>query len=176
MKLCPHCSGSLEDDAVKCHRCGHWVVERARGKSRKKKRGLGKRVVVLGGLVLLAWAVCALPDGTTVSREILTLKPGPGEALEAVRSDLEALVRAESGYFQAIGSFSASLTALGFTPAEGVKLSLIATPTGWSATATHDDHPPSLGCAVYGGTGRPPQSPVVPSEPVTVFCSGDADG
>jgi len=173
MKLCPHCSSSLEDDAVKCRRCGKWVVEkRARPPAKKNKGSFRKRLIILGALGILAWAVWNMPEGYRDPRELLDLKPSRETVLQTLRSDLEELVRLEGEFYRTEGSYSGTPSALGFTASEGVNLSLIATPTGWSGAATHEDHPPEAGCAVFGGSGRPPQAPIRPTEPEVVECTG----
>jgi ribosomal protein L40E len=122
MKSCPHCSASLEEDAVRCRRCGKWVVgERDQRRPNKKAGRTRKRLLILGAMVLLAWALWGIPESTA---------------------------------------------------SDGVNLSLIATPTGWSASATHEEHPPEEGCAVYGGSASPPRSPISPAEPGVIECTG----
>jgi uncharacterized membrane protein YvbJ len=76
MKLCPHCSSSLEDDAVKCRRCGKWVVEkRKRPRVKKKKVGFRKRLIIFGAVGILAWAVWNMAEGYRDPRELLDLVP-----------------------------------------------------------------------------------------------------
>jgi hypothetical protein len=82
------------------------------------------------------------------------------------------LVRLEGEYYRSEGSYSGNPAALGFEASEGMAVSIIATTTGWSAAVTHENHPPEAGCAVFGGTGRPPQTPISPAEPEVVECTG----
>jgi len=175
MKLCPYCSSSLEEDAVKCRRCGKWVVgKRDREGPRRTRRWTKTRLTVLAGLLFLAWAVWAMPEGTMNPREILDLKPSPADAIEMMRSDLERLVVLQEEHYRTRGTYSGSPSALGFTSSKGVQVSLISTPTGWSAAATFEEQPPGLGCGAFGGTASPPRSPIRPSESGTVECTDGA--
>ena len=172
MKLCPYCSSSLEDDAVKCRRCGKWVVgKKERGKPKKARSGARKRLILLAALAFLAWAVWAMPEGYIDPREVLDLKPSPATALERIRSDLSNLVALQADHYRTRGTYSGNPSALGFIAAEGVNVSLIATPTGWSATATFEEFPSEMGCGVYGGKASPPRSPISPTEPEVVECT-----
>ncbi len=173
MKLCPHCSASLEEDTVKCKRCGKWTVPiRDIAVPRSRKRTNWKRLSVLGILVIAAAAVWAMPEGPLGTREILDLRPDRQTVLNTMRRDLISLTNLQEQFMGLNGNYSASPSALGFVASDGVTVSLIATPTGWSATARHEDHPSAIGCAVYGGSARPPQSPVIPSEPRVPACTG----
>jgi len=171
MKLCPHCSSSLEENAVKCRRCGKWVVDKRDRPPPKKKGRFGKRLIIVGALGILAWAVWNMPEGYGDPRELLDLKPSRETVLQLLRSDLEELVTLEGDFYRNEGAYSGTPSALGFAASEGVRLSLIATPTGWSASATHEGHPPGMGCAVFGGSGRPPQKPISPGQPLVVECT-----
>jgi hypothetical protein len=172
MKLCPHCSKSLEEDAVKCRRCGKWLIPvRDIALSKKRRRSDPKRLLIFGGVAILAYFVWAMPDGSFSRGEILNLKPDRQTALRAMRGDLGRLVGLEESYREMNGVFTANPRALGFASSESVSVSIIATPDGWSATARHEGHPPALGCAVFGGSSPPPQSPVTPEQPGTVACT-----
>ena len=173
MKSCPHCSASLEEDAVRCRRCGKWVVgERNQRKPNKKAGRTRKHLLILGALVLLAWALWGIPENTINPREILDLRPRRGTILSAMESDLQNLAALQAEHYRTQGSYSGNPSALGFTASDGMNLSLIATPTGWSASATHEEHPPEVGCAVYGGSASPPRSPISPAEPGVIECTG----
>ena len=178
MKLCPHCSKSLEEDAVKCRRCGKWLIPvRDIATPKKRKSSDPKRLLILGGVAILAYLVWAMPDGSFSRREILNLKPDRQTALMAIRGDLGRLVGLQESFRESNGTFTANPRALGFVSSEGVNVSIIATPEGWSATARHEDHPSALGCAVFGGSSPPPQSPVIPGQPGIVACTrGNPDG
>ena len=173
MKSCPHCSASLEEDAVRCRRCGKWVVgERDQRKPNKKAGSTRKRLLILGALVLLAWAVWATPTNKMDTRGILSSTPSRAASIKVMKSDLQSLVALQAEYYRSRGSYSGNPSVLGFTASDGVNVSLIATPTGWSAAATHEGHPPEAGCAVYGGSASPPRSPISPAEPGVIECTG----
>jgi len=173
MKLCPHCASSLEDNSVKCPRCGKWVVQKRDGNTSNGKRtGARKQLVLLCVLVLFGWALWRIPEIPINIREPLNLKPNLALTLGAMESDLETLKALQARYFQIHGSYSGSRSILGFEASPGVDVSIIATPSGWSAGATHGEFPKDQGCAVYEGSGRPPQSPVSPTEPGSVECTG----
>lgn len=172
MKLCPHCSASLEENAAKCPSCEKWVVPiRETSPPPRTRKGLKTRILVLGLLGFLAWVVWAMPEGYRNPREILELEPSRGEILGTLRADLETMVRLQDEYHGNNGAYSGNTLALGFTASEGAQISIIATPTGWSATARHGGIPPEDGCAVFGGSSRPPQSPILPDEPGEVRCT-----
>ena len=174
MKLCPHCAASLEEDAVKCGRCGKWVV-RGRDGSRSKKKGRAgrKRLIILGGLILLVWAVWGIPENIINPREILDLKPTLAATLEVMESDLQNLAALQAEHYRTRGSYSGNPAILGFRASDGVNVSLIATLTGWSSSATHEEYPQDVGCAVYGGTASPPRSPISPAQPGIVECTAE---
>lgn len=175
MKLCPHCSAQLEDDAVKCRRCGRWVVEKKTGSGARRKGGGSRtRLVLLGALAVLAWILWATPEGTIHPREILDLGLSPAAALATMREDLEDLQALQERYQATHGQFSGDPSVLGFTPSDGVNVSLVTTPGGWSAATTHEEHGPGLGCAIFVGSILPPRVPVQPTAPGTVACSGGA--
>ena len=172
MKLCPHCGESLEENAARCRKCGGWVVGKKKPfTTAKKKRGSGRRLLIIAGLAALAWAVSSLPGNTINPRELLDLKPSPSEVIQQIRSELNALTDLQEEYFRSHGEYSGNASALGFEASEGVRVSLIATPGGWSAAATHLEHPSDFGCSVYVGSARPPTTPVRPSEPNMVECA-----
>jgi prepilin-type N-terminal cleavage/methylation domain-containing protein len=79
----------------------------------------------------------------------------------AIKSDLRNLYTAEEGYLFDNSTYTSSLSALNFTPSPGVVLTITnATPSGWSAMATHPQSYP-LTCAIFQGT-------VAPQAPATV--------
>ena len=175
MKLCPHCTASIEDDSAKCPRCGRWVVPKRDVSGSRKKGGVDrKRLFLLGALLLFAWALWRIPESPINPRERLNLKPTMTVTLRSMESDLETLGAMQERYFQVHGSYSGSPSVLGFEASRGVTVSLIVTPTGWKAAATHEEFGSNVGCAVYGGSSSPPRSPISPSEPGVVECTGGA--
>jgi len=176
MKSCPHCAAILEENTVRCGQCGKWVVtDRDVRRPKKKRSGGKKRLLLLGALILLAWAIRKFPESTINPREGPDLKPPQAATLDAMGSDLEALLALQAGYFQRESVYAGSPSTLGFQASEGVTVSLIVTPTGWWAAATHEAFPSDVGCAVYGGSASPPRSPIIPSEPGVVECTGGVE-
>jgi hypothetical protein len=171
MKLCPHCSESLAEDTVRCPHCNKWFVEK-RGKKTSKMAGSGwvRKLILLSGVGIVIWFVWSLPQGSTDPRELLDLEPSPEATLRTIRSDLESLGVQQEAYFRNHGEYSGNMGALGFTPSPGVKVSLIATPQGWSAAGTHSHHSLDMGCTVFVGSARPPPSPVEAKTPGVVEC------
>jgi hypothetical protein len=131
-----------------------------------------KRAILLSALVLLAWAVWATSADKIDPQGILDLTPSRAASIKVMESDLQKLVALQAEYYRTRGNYSGNPSALGFTASEGVNVSLITTPTGWSAAATHEEHPPEVGCAVYGGSASPPRSPISPAQPGFVECTG----
>jgi hypothetical protein len=177
MKLCPHCNASLEEDTVRCPQCGKGVLGGRGGKKKGKKRGSGKtRLLLLFGLLLVVWAVWKVPDTPFNPREVLDLKPNQLAVVQAIRSDLVRLVAAQDEYFRTHGEYSGTPQVLGFTPSEGILVSIIATPTGWSGAATHKESLEDVGCAVFEGSALPPHSPVSPVVPGVIECTTAREG
>jgi hypothetical protein len=172
MKLCPHCGQSLEEDAARCRKCGGWVVGKKRSFSTgRKKRPGTRRLLIIVGLAALAWAVSSLPGNTIDPRELLELQPAPSDILDGMRSELETIIDLQEAYYRDHGVYSGNPSGLGFRAPEGFRVSLLATPAGWSAAVTHIDHPADFGCAVFEGAARPPPTPVRPTVPGRVECS-----
>lgn len=70
----------------------------------------------------------------------------------AIRSDLRNLATAQEAYFYESGSYTTSLASLNFTPTSGVAFTFgVATPGGWSASATHPLAFP-IKCALFIGS------------------------
>jgi hypothetical protein len=139
--------------------------------SKKRRSSNPKRLLILGGVAILAYAVWAMPDGTFSTREILHLEPHRQAVLETMRGDLERLITLQASYREMNGAFTANPQALGFSSSDGMTVSIIATPGGWSATVRHEGHPSDFGCAVFAGSGLPPKSPVTPDEAGVVACT-----
>jgi prepilin-type N-terminal cleavage/methylation domain-containing protein len=70
----------------------------------------------------------------------------------AMRSDLHQLSMAEEGFFYEHRAYSLDLDSLKMSLSHGVSITVHeATPTGWSATATHPESYPHLCSIFYGG-------------------------
>jgi hypothetical protein len=171
MKLCPHCSSQLEDNAVRCGRCGKWVVEKRQSNEKKRTGSNPVRLLVLGAVAVLAYAVWALPESRINPKEILDLKPSRGAVFRSLASDLERLVALQEEHFRDHGEYSGTPEDLGFDASEGVTVSIIATPNGWSGAATYLDFSMEEGCAVYVGLASPPHKPISPRLHGIVECT-----
>lgn len=178
MKACPHCSATLEDDAVRCGTCGKWVIPgRSRTNSKRGRTRNRTRLLLLVGLILLVWVVWALPEGVLSPGGVMGPGGGaetassPSSVLATLRSDLERLRESEESYFQVHGEYSGTPGDLGFTSSDGVIVSIIATPEGWSGAATSEALGSERGCAVFVGGIHPPRNPVTPSEPGKIVCT-----
>ncbi len=74
----------------------------------------------------------------------------------AMKSDLKNLASQQEIYYSDEYTYTTSTTNLGFVQSEAVTVTIAASATGWSATATHDGSDRcTQGCAIYygGGTG-----------------------
>jgi len=171
MKLCPHCSASLEDDTVRCTKCGKWILEKRDVVKGKKKSGNRARLLVLGGLAVGAWALWITPETTWSPRDLLDPEPSRAKVFSMMRSDLERLWQQEEEYFRIRGEYSGKPEDLGFSPSEGVTVAIIAMPTGWSGATTYRDYPRDVGCAVYVGSANPPHTPLRPQTRGTIDCT-----
>jgi Tfp pilus assembly protein PilE len=73
----------------------------------------------------------------------------------AIRSDLHNLITAEETHFNEHQLYAATLSAMNANTSPGVVLTIVeASPTGWSAKATHPAASP-LTCAVFYGGAAP---------------------
>lgn len=173
MKLCPHCSHQLEDEAVRCGNCSGWVVPNRKGKGRRPrsgKRGLMRAVMILA-VCAVAWVIWRMPEGIPDPATILSPEPSRAAILESMKSDLEHLQTLQETYFRDHGEYSGKPSNLAFIPSEKVMVSIIATASGWSGAATYQEFPPDFGCAVFEGSAHPPRTPATPSNPGEIRCS-----
>ena len=107
----------------------------------------------------------------TVRVRGLEMEPSRARALRIMRSDLQRLQDLEEAYFRNPGEYSGSPMAMAFQASEGVTVSIIASPNGWSGAATHGGYGGNVGCAVYVGSAGPPRLPLSPEEPGVVSCT-----
>ncbi len=89
----------------------------------------------------------------------------------ALRSDLRNLVAHQAIYYMDADSYSRDAADLAFTNSDRVTVSIDASSSGWSGTATHAALGAGRGCSVFYGTGMAPPSLNTPSEPGQVVCT-----
>jgi Tfp pilus assembly protein PilE len=89
----------------------------------------------------------------------------------AMKSDLQNLVAHQAIYYLDGNSYSAVAADLAFTNSDGVTVSIDASSSGWSGTATHAALGAGRGCSIYFGTSMAPASLTAPSEPSEVVCT-----
>ena len=172
MKLCPHCSQELEDEAVRCGNCHGWVIPNRKGKKPSSDRRGLKRVVLMLAVFTLAWVVWNMSGTMPDPAAILNPEQSRATLLATLREDLARLQSLQEAYFRNHGEYSGKPEDLTFTPSEEANVSIIATPSGWSGAATHQDLPAHVGCAVFEGSALPPRTPIAPSDPGEIECSG----
>ena len=82
-----------------------------------------------------------------------------------MRTDLAGLVRAEQSIFARTGRYSTDLSAMGFSPSEGVTVTVgYATADGWRAISRHAAT--GTRCMVFGGNATPPSAESRPEVPI----------
>ncbi len=89
----------------------------------------------------------------------------------AMQWDLENLDARQAIYYVDRLSYSSSSTDLRFTNSDGVAVTIVASPSGWSGTATHAALGPGEGCVIYRGSVPAPTSPVTPPQPGELACT-----
>jgi prepilin-type N-terminal cleavage/methylation domain-containing protein len=108
------------------------------------------------GFTLIELLIVVVIIGILASMAIPKFQATKGKAsFAAMKSDLHNLTTAEEAYFYDHSQYSASLTAVNFTPSHGDALVIgEATATGWSATSSNPDSYPHF-CALFIGTAAP---------------------
>ena len=89
----------------------------------------------------------------------------------AMKSDLKNLASQQEIYYSDAYAYTSSATDLAFTNSDGVTVAVVATTSGWSATAIHTALGTSEGCAIYYGTATAPTAPDVPALPGEMACT-----
>lgn len=89
----------------------------------------------------------------------------------AMRADLKNLASQQEIYYADEYSYTREAGALTFVSSQGVTVSIAASSSGWSASATHSALGASEGCAIYYGTVTAPTSPATPTSPGEVACT-----
>ena len=124
-------------------------------------------VVCVTGLIVMV-ALFGVQSSTVVS----SLSEERGERmLAAVKGDLERVVEEQALHYLDSSEFARSPEDLAFVSTIGVAIEVQASPSGWSATASHEELGEGVGCAVFYGSVQRPSDPVAPSSPGQVFCT-----
>ena len=89
----------------------------------------------------------------------------------AMRAELKNLASRQEIYHADEHSYTTEAGALTFVSSQGVTVSIAASSSGWSASATHSALGTSEGCAIYYGTVTAPTSPTTPTSPGEVACT-----
>jgi len=89
----------------------------------------------------------------------------------AMEWDLKNLADRQILHFADEAAFASSLEDLRFVGTDGVIVSIMASPEGWSGTASHAALGEDEGCAIFFGTVPVPASPVRPVSPGKVACT-----
>lgn len=123
--------------------------------------------VAVSGLM----AVVALMAVQSVAAFPKWFESRDGVYLDALRWELQGVAAQQALYRADHGAYATSLEELGFQPSEGVDVSIVASRSGWSATAGHRELAETDGCAVYVGTAPPPAGPVTPVRKGEIDCT-----
>ena len=112
------------------------------------------------GFTLIELLIVCVIIGILAAIAVVAFGSTKGKAnFAAMRSDLHNLSTMEEGFFYEHRSYSADLDSLKAKLSPGVQMVINeATPSGWSATATHPESYPHL-CSLFYGAA----SPVVPA-------------
>jgi prepilin-type N-terminal cleavage/methylation domain-containing protein len=115
------------------------------GNETAKKRRLGFTLIELLIVVVIIGILAAIA--------IPKFQNTKGKASAAsLKSDLRNLSSAQEAYFFENNTYAANVTVLNMTVSPGVSLTIVdATPSGWSARATHAAASPSA-CALFTGS------------------------
>jgi len=89
----------------------------------------------------------------------------------AMKSDLKNLASQQEIYYSDAYAYSATPALLAFTNSDGVTVTIAASSSGWSGTATHAALGTGEGCALYYGTATAPTTPATPTQPGEVKCT-----
>jgi prepilin-type N-terminal cleavage/methylation domain-containing protein len=84
----------------------------------------------------------------------------------AMKSDMKNLASQQEIYYADNYAYTNSATSLTFVSSEGVTVTIGASASGWSASATHSALGGSEGCSMYYGTATAPTlgGPTAPGE------------
>jgi prepilin-type N-terminal cleavage/methylation domain-containing protein len=114
------------------------------------------------GFTLLELLIVVVIIGIMASIAVPKYQTTKGKANTAsLKSDLRNLTVAQESYFYENQSYSNSPAALNWSSTQNVTVTFVeASPTGWSATATHAVASPWT-CGVYYGGAAPPLASTV---------------
>ena len=88
-----------------------------------------------------------------------------------MKSDLKNLASQQEIYYSDAYSYTTTTADLAFTNSDGVTVTITASTSGWTGTATHAALGTAEGCAMYYGTATAPTSPTTPTQPGEVACT-----
>lgn len=105
------------------------------------------------GFTLIELLIVVVIIGVLATIAVPKFTASKGKALVAsMRSDLRNLVVIQDGHYFSWSTYSTSLVDLDVQPSKGVAITIHeATPSGWSATATHVGGAPQT-CGIFIGT------------------------
>ena len=90
----------------------------------------------------------------------------------AMKSDLKNLASQQEIYYADAYAYSAVTADLSFTSSDGVTVSIVASTSGWSASAVHAALGTAEGCVIYDGTATTPTvGTTTASAPGEIACS-----
>jgi prepilin-type N-terminal cleavage/methylation domain-containing protein len=90
----------------------------------------------------------------------------------AMKSDIKNLASQQEIYYADNYAYTTATADLAFTNSEGVNVTIAASTSGWSASATHSALGGAEGCAIYYGTATAPTvGSATPSAPGEVACT-----
>ena len=90
----------------------------------------------------------------------------------AMESDLKNLASQQEIYYADAYAYTTDTDALAYRNSAGVTVTIVASASGWSGTATHAALGTSEGCSIYDGTATPVAVGLsVPSRPREIACT-----
>ena len=138
----------------------------------RENRGFTLIEHLMNGFVLLEVLMMVVIIGIQASIAIPKFTAAREDAyFEAMKSDLQNLVAHQAINYLDVYSYSGVAADLAFTNSDGVTVTIDASSTGWSGTATHAALGTGRGCAIYYGTAVAPTSLTTLSQPGEVTCT-----
>lgn len=90
----------------------------------------------------------------------------------AMKSDLKNLASQQEIYYSDAYAYTTVTADLAYTNSDGVTVTIVASTSGWSGTATHAALGTSEGCSIYYGTATAVAvGSATPSQPGEVACT-----